>query len=107
MPEFLNQPDYVAGSAGQSTSITYAANGFGTHTIPQIHISYSASPTSGSLVITSGANVRYTAPISGAGLQQVEFVPPFVGGTGEAVVVTLSGAGGAVTGYLNVWHFLK
>lgn len=105
--DYLNQPDTVSGTANATVSQTYAANTLVTHLITQIHCGYNADPTSGSIVITSGGTTRYTMPVIKGGAAPIYFDPPFPGGFGEAVVVTLSPGGGSVVGYLNVWHVTK
>jgi len=97
--------DTVIGTAGQDTSILYAADAYGGHVIDGLSFSYSGTvPTTGNIAVQvpSGTNI-FSADVTGTGLQYINFPNSMRGsGNNSMYVVLKAGAVGDV-GKLTVF----
>ncbi|MBY0525606.1 MAG: hypothetical protein K2R98_19530 [Gemmataceae bacterium] len=96
----------VASSVGSGNAVvTYGAAGENRrHSIEGVAWSYDTTPTNGSLSIEAGAGNYVFGPlaITSAGPGFLPFDPPKMGGVDEALIVTLRGGAGSVSGQLSV-----
>lgn len=92
-----------ATASNAAATITLAASGDNRHVLPRLVWSYSATPTNGTLTVTSGGTTVLSVdiPVAGPGFldlgERNELCSP-----GEEVVVTLSAGGSGVVGKLTI-----
>lgn len=87
---------------------TYAALGGACHEVHGVAWGYSATPTNGGLRIEDGVgNIVREFPITSAGYDSYDFDPPVRNRSqNTALIVTLRGGGGIISGTLNIEHKL-
>lgn len=93
----------TSATTGAASTIVLDADAARSNIIAKIAGGYSATPTGGLLTVTDGgSNTYFQAPVTAAGLFNVDFNVPLVGPTNTGLTVTLAGGGGTVISYLNV-----
>ena len=108
-------PDAITVGAGDKATaavntavvITYAAKQYGRHALASINLSYNAAPTGGNVKVEDGAGTTvFELDITAAGPCSIMFNNPMVLSENKAMLITLAAAGAAVTGKLNVQHYV-
>ena len=106
--ELAATPVSATAAANTAVTVTVPATGGLANRIEHLSGSYSAAPTAGTVTVVVNAVTIFQADITAAGLFAVPLPP---GGllcqTGQAAVITLTAAGAAVVGRLNVGYTVK
>ena len=83
--------------------ITLAATAGKAHSVGRVDFSYSDTPTDATLTVAVNGSTVWQQFVTAGGLGPLD-LGWLTGGTGEAVVVTLSSGGAGVTSKLTVTH---
>jgi hypothetical protein len=75
-----------------------------THVIDEIVFGYNDVPTSGLLTVVNGSTTLVSVPVTSAGPHSLAPIKGIAGTSGANLVVTLAGAGAAVSGSVNVQY---
>ncbi len=96
--------DVSTPSANTAATVTYAAGVNGRrHVVGQIFWSYAGGTPTGNIKIEDGVgNVVFSLDITGAGPGWLPFTPAKYGSANTAMIITLSAAGGGITGKLAI-----
>jgi hypothetical protein len=101
---FPQEQEYDAPAANTAASVSIAADSKEHWVIESVDFSYDATPSGGSITITSGGTTIYKMAITSAGAYRREFENGLKATKGEAVVVTLAAGGAGVSGTLFVQY---
>lgn len=91
-----------APAANTAAVVTVTADANHSHILKQIFLSYSGTPTGGSIKIEDGAGNTVWGPfaVTTSGIQVIIIDPPLAGTRNTALVVTLAAGGVGVSGVL-------
>lgn len=97
-----NSGDVLVGADNTAISLVYNASGALRHYLGSVTFGYNATPTSGRMTISDGANVIHDEFVTSAGAQTRIFPEPKAMTSGNSMTITLTAGGASVKGSITV-----